>query len=101
MDELFQILHNSPRKEHLGVWGYFGDELLNVKNDLEDTIFFHGKKIRILDNPSYPKKTKFFTLKDYHQYVLSNEVFLFAFYLTEQNNIFLNCSEDSFVEYEH
>lgn len=97
MEKLKQYLKNTSFNEHLGIWGGYGEYLFSLKDGLEKCDFFHEKKITILVNPVWPKKTNYFVLSEKHREKFNDEIYLFAIFLTEKNCIMVACSDDSFV----
>lgn len=100
MEDLIQFLKTTPKNEYLGIIGFLGEELYSQKHKLTNLPFFHNKNIVVLEKPDYPKKTKFFILKEHHKHLLCDIIHIFAFYLIKDDKIIMNCSLDSFLDYE-
>ncbi len=100
MKDLINYLKTIPENNDLGIRGFLGEELYEHRNKLNKLSFFKDKTINILKAPDYPKKTLFFLLEESHKYQLSDNIHLFAIYLIKDDKVVMNCSLDSFLDYE-
>lgn len=101
MKELINFLKGIPENNELGIKGFLGEELYSQKHKLNQISFFKNKNINILEKSDYPKKTQFFILKEQDKYLLSDNIYIFALYLIKNDKIVMNCSLDSFINYEN
>lgn len=97
MNELENFLKNSPYIEELETWGYLGEDIFEIKTKLTTFNQFKDKDIFIMNNPIWPKTGHFFILTKDVEHRLSDVIFIYAIYITQNNNIIMNCSEDSFI----
>lgn len=99
MEELTNYLNGLPSMGDLEVKGFLGTDIAPHVGSINRFPPFIGKRIHVLAKPDYPKKTVYFLLQELDENLLSDDIHLFALYITQKNNIIMCCSFDSFLTY--
>lgn len=96
LKELKSFLEGCPEQEYLGAKGFLGQELYQIKNELQNLSFFEDKNIFIINDPQYYNLV-FMSVDNYTQYKLKRNIQLYGLYLTKKNNVFISCTKESLI----